>query len=73
METKRRSVAKALSWRLLATIITSCVAFAMTGKMTFAMEIGLADTLIKLFIYFTHERVWQRISYGRIEAPDYEV
>ena len=31
------------------------------------------DTLVKLLIYFVHERVWNKIDYGRVSAPDYEV
>jgi uncharacterized membrane protein len=72
-ETRKRSVAKALSWRVVAGIITTCVALGMTGQMTFAAEIGLIDTLVKVLIYFFHERLWNRISYGRVVAPDYEV
>jgi uncharacterized membrane protein len=72
-ETKRRSVAKALSWRLLATIITTVVTFMLTGKLNFAFEVGLLDTGIKLFVYFGHERLWNKIPYGRVESPDYEV
>jgi len=72
-ETARRSVAKSLSWRLLALIITSSVAFAMTRKLTFAAEIGVIDTAIKLFVYFGHERLWNKIDYGRVKAPDYQV
>ena len=73
METKRRSLAKALSWRVFATMITGSVAFALTGKAGFAVQIGLIDTVIKIFVYFGHERLWHRIPYGRIDAPDYEV
>jgi uncharacterized membrane protein len=72
-ETPRRSIAKALSWRILAGLITACVALGMTGKLKFAAEIGLIDTLVKLLIYFVHERVWNRIGFGRVVAPDYEV
>jgi len=73
MDSKRRSLAKALSWRVLATLITMSVAFYLTGELTFAVEIGLLDTLAKLAIYFGHERMWQRISYGKIESPDYQI
>jgi uncharacterized membrane protein len=73
METKRRSFAKALSWRVFATIITGSVAYVMTGKAGVALQIGLIDTFIKVFVYFAHERLWQRVRYGQIEAPDYEV
>ena len=72
-ETRRRSLVKSLSWRVLAAIITAFVAFAMTGELAFAAKIGLADTLVKLLIYFFHERVWNNINYGRVAAPDYEL
>ena len=64
---------KALTWRLLATIITTGVAFTLTGKISFAVEIGAIDTVIKLFIYFAHERAWQLISYGKIRQSDYQI
>jgi uncharacterized membrane protein len=69
----RRSVAKSVSWRFFAGIITACVALAMTGQLEFAAKIGLIDTTVKLLIYFLHERVWNRINYGRVTTPDYEV
>lgn len=72
-ETRRRSVVKALSWRVVAGLITTGVALTMTGQLKFAAEIGLIDTLVKLFVYFMHERIWNRIGYGRVVAPDYEV
>ncbi len=72
MDTPRRSIVKALSWRLLATLITTGIVYYFTGKGEFAATIGLADTLIKLFVYITHERVWNRISYGRQKSePEY--
>ena len=72
MENHRRSIAKALSWRLLATIITTCIVYLLTGKGEFAATVGLADTLVKFFVYITHERVWNRIDYGRQKIePDY--
>jgi uncharacterized membrane protein len=73
LETRRRSLVKALSWRVLAAIITACVALALTKELKFAAEIGLIDTAVKLLIYFLHERLWNKIDYGRVRAPDYEV
>lgn len=74
METARRSVAKALSWRFLATLITASIVYLVTGKGEFAAGIGLADTGIKLFVYIGHERFWNRISYGRKEQqPEYVI
>jgi uncharacterized membrane protein len=72
-EMRRRSIAKALSWRTLAGFITAAVALAMTGELKFAAQIGIIDTAVKLVIYFAHERLWNKIGYGRVVAPDYEV
>jgi adenylylsulfate kinase len=73
METARRSLIKALSWRFFATSITTTVAYFVTGEIEFAMEVGAIDTVAKLFVYYAHERVWMRIPYGKVEAPDYQI
>ena len=73
-DTNRRSVVKALSWRIVATVITTGLVYMFTGEGEFAATIGLADTSIKLFIYFGHERLWNRISYGRVkQEPEYYI
>jgi len=72
METTRRSIFKALSWRMVATVITALIVFLLTGRAEFAATVGLADTTVKLFIYFLHERLWNRIQYGREQKqPEY--
>ena len=68
-----RSLAKALSWRVVATIITMSVTLVVTGEMEFALKIGLADTLIKFFTFYGHERIWNRLKFGREKAPEYEI
>ena len=74
MDTRRRSIAKTLSWRVIATLITTMVAWILTRELVWAVEIGLLDTTIKLFAYYGHERLWLRIRYGVGLAPkDYQI
>ncbi|MBT3362784.1 MAG: DUF2061 domain-containing protein [Chloroflexi bacterium] len=71
METHKRSIVKALTWRVLAYAITAFVAYLFTGKLALALEIGFADTLIKLFVYYAHERTWMKTKYGmKKEVPE---
>jgi uncharacterized membrane protein len=72
-ETRRRSIAKSISWRIMAAFITAGVALAMTHQLEFAAKIGAIDTSVKLLIYFVHERMWNKVKFGRVPAPDYEV
>jgi uncharacterized membrane protein len=69
VETKTRSLMKAISWRCLATLITFSIAFFLTGQTVIALEIGFLDLVIKLITYFFHERVWGRISLGKKLHP----
>ena len=74
MESRARSIVKALSWRFFATLITFAVVLFLTGEVVIAAEIGLLDTSLKLIAYFWHERLWLRVSYGRYTPPtDYQI
>jgi uncharacterized membrane protein len=73
VESHVRTISKALSWRFIATLVTFTVALLVTGKLTFAVEIGVADTLIKLGAYYFHERLWIRVEFGRLKKPEYEI
>lgn len=73
MESHVRTIAKTLSWRVLATIITFSIAYIVTGKTSIAAGIGLSDTLFKLLVYYLHERAWNKIEYGRKPQPEYHI
>ena len=70
METRVRTLAKTLSWRAVATVITALLAWGITGEKSIGIAIGLSDTLVKLFAYYFHERMWTHIRFGPIDyAP----
>ena len=73
MESHKRSILKAMSWRVFAFFITSGVVLVLTGRMDLAGGIGLADSLIKVVLFYVHERAWNRIAFGRIGKQDYEI
>ncbi len=65
MESHKRSILKALTWRLLATVITTLVVYLFTKEVVLSLGIGFVDAAIKMFTYYGHERLWDRISFGR--------
>jgi adenylylsulfate kinase len=73
MESRSRSLAKAVSYRVLGSISTGALVFLFTGNLTVSVGAGLLDSIVKIILYFLHERVWQHISYGRPKAPEYEI
>ncbi len=75
METHKRSIAKALSWRLIAVVITTVTAYLFTKDTSVALGVGAVDSLVKLATYYGHERLWMRLSFGRrpVGKDDYTI
>jgi len=57
-ESHTRSILKAISWRILATVTTMCISFFVTGSMVFALTIGSVELFAKIILYYFHERLW---------------
>ena len=60
-----RSIAKALSWRVVGTLDTLLISYLLTGKIAIAASIASIDFLTKMVLYFFHERVWNLVSWGK--------
>lgn len=60
-----RSVAKAVSWRVIGTLDTLLISYWLTGKVTIAASIASIDFVTKMFLYFFHERAWNKINWGK--------
>jgi len=66
---KKRSICKAVSWRTLATLTTAVIVFVFTGRVALALTVGLLEVFAKMGLYFFHERVWQKVHWGKKEVP----
>ncbi len=60
-----RSVAKAVSWRVIGTLDTLLISYLLTGKVSIAASIASIDFVTKMFLYFFHERIWNKINWGK--------
>tara|TARA_B110000914_G_C15462906_1_gene446794 strand:- start:727 stop:930 length:204 start_codon:yes stop_codon:yes gene_type:complete len=60
-----RSVWKTISWRIIATLDTVIISYLITGSLKMAASIGSIEVITKVFLYYYHERTWNKISFGR--------
>jgi adenylylsulfate kinase len=72
-ESKLRSIVKTISWRFLATMTTVALVFLFIGKPEVALTIGGIEVVLKMVIYFFHERLWHKIKFGKSEIEPYVV
>jgi uncharacterized membrane protein len=65
MDSRSRSLAKALSWRATGSIDTMLLSFIITGNVKIAATIGLTEIVTKSLLYYAHERIWLKVPYGK--------
>lgn len=64
-ERPHRSIAKALTFRILVIIINGILVFAITKRFDITSGVVAAQTIINTIIYVIHERVWNYIQWGK--------
>ncbi|MDT0645408.1 DUF2061 domain-containing protein [Zunongwangia sp. F260] len=64
-EKPMRSIAKTVSWRIVGTMDTVAISWVLTGEIKTAMAIGSVELVTKMILYFGHERIWNKINFGK--------
>ncbi len=64
-DTRYRSIIKALSWRVFATVATILIVFAFTHRVVLSLGVGAVEVVVKLILYYFHERMWMRIPFWK--------
>jgi uncharacterized membrane protein len=73
MDSSSRSLAKAVSYRVLGSAVTALIVLLFSGSLKVSLGVGALDMLSKIALYFLHERLWNYIPYGRPKPPEYEI
>ena len=62
---RKRSLLKSITWRVIASLDTFIIAWFITGKLSWAGSIASLEILTKTFLYYFHERGWNYIFWGK--------
>lgn len=60
-----RSVAKALTFRILVIISNGILVYLLTGEVKLVLSVVTLTTVINTLLYFLHERIWNKVDWGR--------
>jgi uncharacterized membrane protein len=64
-DSKKRSVFKAISWRITGTIDTFIISYLITGELTYASAISITEVGTKIALYYCHERAWNKVTWSK--------
>jgi uncharacterized membrane protein len=78
MESHKRSVVKSVSYRIVASAATGLLSYLVLNHFDYSKSaeaaslIGGIDVFVKLATFYVHERVWDKISFGRHKESQLE-
>ena len=60
---RKRHIAKAITWRIVGTIDTIILSWIISGDPWTGLQIGSVEVVTKMLLYYFHERVWFNIYF----------
>lgn len=60
----RFHIYKTLTWRLFSSGLTVLLAWFFIGNPVSGLKISVVESIIQLFLYYFHERIWYRSDFG---------
>ncbi len=65
METRGRTLVKALIWQAIGLSVMALVGWAVTGSVMVGGTLAVINTVLGFLTYVLYERIWARVAWGR--------
>ncbi|MFC1480177.1 DUF2061 domain-containing protein [Candidatus Omnitrophota bacterium] len=70
MDTRTRSLAKSITWRMISIVVLVTVAYFITGDIKKTTGITVIFQVILAALYYFHERAWAKVYWGKMREGD---
>jgi uncharacterized membrane protein len=65
LDKKLRSLVKSVTYRIIAFIVLMIITWYATNNFVQTTFISVTFQTIQLFLYYIHERLWERVNWGK--------
>lgn len=62
MDSHRKSVLKAITWRIVGSVDTFLISWLITGSAVMGASISAIEVVTKVVLYYFHERAWSKVK-----------
>jgi uncharacterized membrane protein len=66
LDNKLRSLVKSVTYRVVAFIVLIAITWYATNNLVQTTFISVTFQTIQLFLYYIHERLWERVNWGKV-------
>lgn len=64
LDSRKRHLAKSISWRFFGSLDTMLLAWLISGNPLIGFKIASFEVITKIILYYLHERVWYKSRFG---------
>lgn len=64
-QSRKRHLAKSITWRIVGTIDTILISWLISGNPLTGLKIGFTEVITKMFLYYFHERIWFKVNLSK--------
>ena len=62
VKAERKHILKTFTWRIIATLTTTIIAWIITGDPMIGLKVGSIEFIIKMLLYYLHEKAWHKVD-----------
>ncbi len=73
MDTKTRTLAKTVTYRLVTFVLTFVITFLLTGQEQMSAGLAVMSLTFGALTFIIHERLWTRVKWGNLGGFDRKV
>lgn len=73
MEHPKRTLIKTITWRFFGMLGTIVLVYFYSRNIKESLAVGIIVDGFKMLLYYIHERIWNRLKFGRVLPPDYQI
>jgi uncharacterized membrane protein len=64
-KTVKRTLAKTVSYRFIVVVLDFIAIYLFTGKLLTAVGFTIVSNIYTSIVYYYHERIWDKIKWGK--------
>lgn len=62
VKAEKRHILKTFTWRIIATLTTTLIAWVVTGDPMIGIKVGSIEFVLKMVLYYFHEKIWHKVD-----------
>ena len=62
VKAEKRHILKTFTWRIIATLTTTLIAWVVTGDPMIGLKVGSIEFVLKMVLYYFHEKIWHKVD-----------